>query len=182
MENSYEIPFAVLSRISYKLYSLSAQIADASVFNALDKNLKSLNELCLKIGSNTIFYKGNIYAGSVPSLDCNNLILEPKDEDTLEEIISINKGIEKDKDFFFRVLASYCDDIHISECITECVKRIPRKCSDIDILRNIFPEYCYTVLHDYFLQEHNYRCIEPVIKLPKEFKDKFMYYVGISLL
>jgi hypothetical protein len=178
MENSYEIPFGVLSCISYKLYNLSAQIAGASVFNAIDKNKESLNELCLKIDSNTIFYKGNIYAGSVPSLDCNNLILEPKDEDTLEEIISIKKGIEKDKDFFFRVLASYCDNIHISECI----KRIPRKCSDIDVLRNIFPEYCYTVLHNYFSQEDNYRCIEPIIELPKEFKDKFMYYVGISLL
>ena len=178
MENSYEIPFGVLSRISCKLYNLSAQIAGAVILKAKDKNKESLNELCLKVGSNTIFYKGIIYAGNVPSLDCNNLILEPKDEDTLDEIVHINKNIERDKEFFFRVLAIYCDDKHISECI----KRIPRKCSDADILRNMFPEYCYSVLKGYFSKEDNIRCIEPVIELPQDFKDKFMYYVGISLL
>lgn len=178
MENSYEIPFAVLSRISCKLYSLSAQIAGAVILKAKDNNRKSLDELCLKVGSNTIFYKGNLYSGHIANLDDNNLILEPKDEDTLEEILNINKNIEKDKEFFFRVLAIYCDDYNISECI----KRIPRKCSDADVLRNMFPEYCYSVLKNYFPQEDSIRCIDPVIELPKEFKDKFMYYVGLSLL
>lgn len=178
MENSYEIAYASLNRISCKLYQLSNQIATSVITAAKDKTRANLNELCLKVGSNTIYYKGTFYAGSVDNLEFKNIILEPKNEDTLEEIIHINKCIEKDKEYFFRLLAIQCDDRHISECI----KRMPRKCSDTDVLRNIFPEYCYTVLHNYFLQEDNYRCIEPVIELPKEFKDKFMYYVGISLL
>lgn len=178
MENSYEIAYASLSRISCKLYQLSNQIATSVITAAKDKTRANLNELCLKVGSNTIYYKGTFYAGSVDNLESKNIILEPKDEDTLTEIIHLEQEMDKDKEYFFRLLAIQCDDRHISECI----KRISRKCSDTDVLRNIFPEYCYTVLHNYFPQEDNYRCIEPVIELPKEFKDKFMYYVGISLL
>lgn len=178
MENSYKIAYASLNRISCRLYQLSNQIAASVITAAKDKTRANLNELCLKVGSNTIYYKGTFYAGSVDNLESKNIILEPKDEDTLTEIIHLEKEMDKDKEYFFRLLAIQCDDRHISECI----KRIPRKCSDTDVLRNIFPEYCYTVLHNYFLQEDNYRCIEPVIELPKEFKDKFMYYVGISLL
>ena len=178
MENSYEIAYASLNRISCKLYQLSNQIATSVIIAAKDKTRANLNELCLKVGSNTIYYKGTFYVGSVDNLEDKNVILEPKDEDTLTEIIHLEQEMDKDKESFFRLLAIQCDDRHISECI----KRIPRKCSDTDVLRNIFPEYCYTVLHNYFPQEDNYRCIEPVIELPKEFKDKFMYYVGISLL
>lgn len=178
MENSYEIAYASLNRISCKLYQLSNQIATSVITVAKDKTRANLNELCLKVGSNTIYYKGTFYAGSVDNLESKNIILEPKDEDTLTEIIHLEQEMDKDKEYFFRLLAIQCDDRHISECI----KKILRKCSDTDILRNIFPEYCYTVLHNYFPQEDNYRCIEPVIELPKEFKDKFMYYVGISLL
>lgn len=178
MENSYEIASASLNRISYKLYHLSNQIATSVITAAKDKTRANLNELCLKVGSNTIYYKGNFYTGSVDNLEDKNVILEPKDEDTLTEIINLEKEIDKDKECFFRLLAVQCDDRHISECI----KRIPRKCSDADVLRNIFPEYCYTVLHNYFPLEDSYRCIEPVIELPQAFKDKFMYYVGISLL
>lgn len=178
MENSYEIAYASLNRISCKLYQLSNQIATSVIAAAKDKTKANLNELCLKVGSNTIYYKGTFYAGSVDNIESKNIILEPKDEDTLTEIIHLEQEMDKDKEYFFRLLAIQCDNRHISECI----KKIPRKCSDTDVLRNIFPEYCYTVLHNYFLQEDNYRCIEPVIELPKEFKDKFMYYVGISLL
>ena len=178
MENSYEIAYASLNRISCKLYQLSNQIATSVITAAKDKTRANLNELCLKVGSNTIYYKGTFYAGSVDNLESKNIILEPKDEDTLTEIIHLEQEMDKDKESFFRLLAIQCDDRHISECI----KKIPRKCSDTDVLRNIFPEYCYTVLHNYFPQEDNYRCIEPVIELPKEFKNKFMYYVGISLL
>lgn len=178
MENSYEIAYASLNRISCKLYQLSNQIATSVITAAKDKTRANLNELCLKVGSNTIYYKGTFYAGSVDNLESKNIILEPKDENTLTEIIHLEQEMDKDKEYFFRLLAIQCDDRHISECI----KIIPRKCSDADVLRNIFPEYCYTVLHNYFPREDNYRCIEPVIELPKEFKDKFMYYVGISLL
>lgn len=178
MENSYEIVSAVLNRISCKLYQLSNQIATSVITAAKAKVRANLNDLCLKVGSNTIYYKGNFYAGSIDNLEDKNVILEPKDEDTLNEIIHLNKKINKDKECFFRLLAIQCDDRHIYECI----KRIPRKCSDTDVLRNIFPEYCYTVLKGYFSKEDAIRCIEPVIELPQEFKDKFMYYVGISLL
>lgn len=178
MENSYEIAFTSLNRISCKLYQLSNQIATSIVTAAKAKVRANLNDLCLKVGSNTIYYKGYFYAGSIDNLEDKNVILEPKDEDTLNEIIHLNKEINKDKECFFRLLAIQCDDKHISECI----KKIPRKCSDTDILRNIFPEYCYTVLKGYFSKEDAIRCIEPVIELPQEFKDKFMYYVGISLL
>ena len=178
MENSYEIAYASLNRLSCMLYQLSNQIATSVITAAKDKTKANLNELCLKVGSNTIYYKGTFYAGSVDNLESKNVILEPKDEDTLTEIIHLEQEMDKDKEYFFRLLAIQCDNKHISECIT----KIPRKCSDTDVLRNIFPEYCYTVLHNYFPQEDNYRCIEPVIELPKEFKDKFMYYVGISLL
>lgn len=178
MENSYEIAYASLSRISYMLYQLSNQIATSVIKAAKVKAKANLNDLCLKVGSNTIYYKGTFYLGSVDNLEFNNIILEPKDEDTLTEIIHLNEEINKDKEYFFKLLAIQCDNRRISECI----KKIPRKCSDTAVLRNIFPEYCYTVLHNYFSQEDNYRCIEPVIELPKEFKDKFMYYVGMSLL
>lgn len=178
MENSYEIASASLNRMSCKLYQLSNQIATSVITAAKAKIRANLNDLCLKVGSNTIYYKGTFYAGSIDNLEDKNVILEPKDEDTLNEIIHLNKEVNKDKEYFFRLLAIECDDRHISECI----KKIPRKCSDADVLRNIFPEYCYIVLHNYFPQEDNYRCIESVIKLPQEFKDKFMYYVGISLL
>lgn len=178
MENSYEITFASLNRVSCKLYQLSNQIATSVITAAKAKIRTNLNDLCLKVGSNTIYYKGDFYAGSVDNLEDKNVILELKDEDTLNEIIHLNKEINKDKEYFFRLLAIQCDDRHISECI----KKIPRKCSDADVLRNIFPEYCYTVLKGYFSKEDAIRCIEPVIELPQEFKDKFMYYVGISLL
>lgn len=178
MENSYEIAYASLNRLSCMLFKLSNQIATSVITAAKAKVRANLNDLCLKVGSNTIYYKGNFYAGSIDNLEDKNVILEPKDEDTLNEIIHLNKEVNRDKEYFFRLLASQCTDRRISECI----KKIPRKCSDTDVLRNIFPEYCYTVLKGYFSKEDAIRCIEPVIELPQEFKDKFMYYVGISLL
>lgn len=69
MENSYEIAYASLSRISCKLYQLSNQIATAVITAAKDKTRANLNELCLKVGSNTIYYKGTFYVGSVNSLE-----------------------------------------------------------------------------------------------------------------
>lgn len=178
MENSYEIAYASLNRLSCMLFKLSNQIATSVITAAKAKVRANLNDLCLKVGSNTIYYKGTFYAGSVDNLEDKNVILEPKDEDTLNEIIHLNKEVNRDKEYFFRLLASQCTD----RCISECIKKIPRKCSDTDVLRNIFPEYCYTVLKGYFSKEDAIRCIEPVIELPQEFKDKFMYYVGISLL
>ena len=95
MENSYEIASASLNRMSCKLYQLSNQIATSVITAAKAKIRANLNDLCLKVGSNTIYYKGIFYAGSIDNLEDKNVILEPKDEDTLNEIIHLNKEVNK---------------------------------------------------------------------------------------
>lgn len=179
MDTLSEISFSNLSRVAYKLYQLCGQIAGSVILDRLHQNKDELNQLCEKVNSSSIYYKGNIYTyqGSL-NLPAKSLILEPKDEDTLEEILAIHQKILEDKEYFFQELSLHCTNDNISDCL----RKIPRVCNDIDVLRNIFPEYVYTVLKYYFEKEDDIRCIDPIVTLPPEFEEKFSYYIGLSLL